>query len=190
MPGLDSLHNRFAEDMVGGVAAIVLVDPPGAESTSPVSPAAANMAALARVATAFGVAVVAALATGDAGFREVAESRAPHRGQRRVLYIATGDRPHDLVALALAAREAGFDARVVVDACWIGDAADGGVAAARLVGAGVELTTWVAVIATLSQEYPPDRLPGHLRRVIEENLAQYAPALPAYWGGNAVRDLP
>ena len=57
-----------------------------------------------------------------------------------------------------------------------------------MVGAGIELTTWVAVVAALSQDYPADRLPGHIRRAIEENLIGYAPAVPAFWHGDSRLD--
>lgn len=202
----ESLHNRFAEDMIGSVAAMMLVDPLSSFSEqmgAAASPIAANMAALAWIATAFAVPVVLSTREGrgpvcDQIMRAVPRYHvferngatvlagqptlsAIQRLRRRVLFLAAWGRGQDIVDAALEARAAGFDVRVVLDACWVSDGPGGPDIAARMVAAGIDLTAWVAVVAALSQDYPTDHLPGHIRRAIAENLVGYAPTVPAFW---------
>lgn len=205
MRGTSSLHNRFAEEMVGSVAVIVLVDTLRSlhEQMGGASAAIlANVKGLARVADAFGVPVVLSLRDGRGpacgpiasavppanifvrtGMEVLSDrptKRAMGRLRRRLLFLAMWGRDEDVLAAALEAQRGGFDVRIVLDACWTADDPGAAAIAARLVAAGVELTTWVAVVAALSQDYAADHLPGHIRRAIAENLLDYAPALPTF----------
>ncbi len=213
MRGSGSLHNRFADDIIGSVAAIMLVDPLSAFSDrmgGVASPIAANMAALARIATAFAVPVVLSIREGQGPVCDQIMRAVPRyhvfersgaailagqptlsaiqRLRRRVMFFAAWGRGQDIIDAALEAQAAGFDVRVVLDACWVSDGPDERDVAARMVAAGIELTAWVAVVAALSQDYPTDGLPGHIRRAIAENLVGYAPTVPAFWNSDGRLD--
>ena len=147
--GLESLHNRFAEDMIGGAAAVLLVDALSSFSelmVAAATPVVANMAALARVAAAFAVPVVLSTREGQGPACDQVAGAVPRyhafersgtavladqptlcaiqRLRRRVLFLAAWGRSRDIMDVALEAQRAGFDVRVVLDACWVSDDPD------------------------------------------------------------------
>lgn len=213
MLGSNSLHNRFAEPDVSGSAAILLVDPQE-QLRAAMGEAAEritnNLIGLCRVAAAFALPVVvtsrqvlgpivgsltalsnvgAAIERPDAEvFGCVPVCDALRELGRRVLFLAHWGQGEDVADAAVAGLQQRFDIRLVADASWpTGDFGESRVMS-RLSGAGVETTSWVAVLATLSQDWAHEELSGQARRDIRESLAAYRPTVANYWNDSATRD--
>ena len=213
MLGSNNPHNRFAEPAVSGSAAILLVDPHEqlrASMGDAAERVTNNLVGLCRVAAAFALPVLitsrqglgpivgslAALANVGVAIERPDEEVfgcAPlceglRELGRRVLFLAHWGRGEDVADAAVAGVQQRFDIRVVADASWpTGDLGESRVMS-RLSSAGVETTSWVAVLATLSQDWAHEELSGQARRDIRESLAAYRPAVANYWDNGATRD--
>jgi hypothetical protein len=171
------IHNRFAERQRPERTAVVLVDCQSAVAGRCCADPDAlrdNLLGLLRVARAFGMPVVVgtlrntgygrllpglaretrgvrAVERLSGGFWDDESSITAVRGcARRELLIAGIDPEFGLAGLSLGARDAGFAVRAIADASAGGSPSDQRIGASRLSAAGVELTSWVAVMAEFS----------------------------------------
>jgi len=202
----DSLHNRFAQEAVSASAGLLLVDPQEVALASMGDAGERvinNLVGLARVAAAFALPVVVTSQRGQGAVIGAVSSLFPavaviercdadifrcaplldalHGRARRVWYLAGWGHGDELADAAIDGMGLRFEMRVVLDACWpspvIGDNAWG----TRMAKAGVHVTSWVAVLAALSQDRGPADLSTQARRAIDESLATYIPMVPHQW---------
>src|SRR5579859_4492254 len=194
-------HNRFAERLRADDTALAIVDAQtGLLSTAagPNGTAEAlrnNLLGLARLARAFSVPTV--LGAGAKGGPVLDELLAlfgpgavvPRIGggfwddpasRKSVLASLTPD--FGLAATALGARRSGLEVHAVLDASTGSD--DGGerVGIARMTGAGIHLTSWVAVLAELAATGAG----GNGAAAVRDNLDRYATGAGATSWGEAL----
>ena len=171
------MHNRFAERVQPDRMCVLLVDCQArlVERYDPERLALSdNLLGLARLARAFSMPVVLATlrdgrygellpalaeetpaacrverAAGDF-WHDAASVDAVKAQGRRDLLVAGIDPEGGLAGLALGGREAGFLVRAVADASAGGTPSSQRIGAARMSAAGIEVTSWVAIMAEFS----------------------------------------
>jgi len=208
----DSLHNRFAQEAVSASAGLLLVDPqemPLAAMGDAAERVINNLVGLARVAAAFDLPVVITSRQGEGAVIGAVSSLFPaiavieraeadvfasgggvldalYAEGRRVWYLARWGYGDELAADAIDAMRLRLEMRVVLDACWPAPAIGDATGVARMAKAGVHVTSWVAVLAALSQDQARADLSAQARQAIDDSLANYIPIVPAHWDGESL----
>lgn len=192
------IHNRFAERLQREPAAVVLVDCQERliERSCP-DPLALhdNLLGLARLARAFALPVVLGMRSdptsgpllpdldveaagairvervGGPFWADAASVAAVRRCGRRALLVGGIDPESGLAGLSLGARAAGFAVRAVADAAAGGTPSSERIGEARLSGAGIEVTSWVAVMAEFASATQPPS--AAVSAALSDSLARY-----------------
>jgi hypothetical protein len=107
---------------------------------------------------------------------------------RRVWFVARWGRGDALADAAIAGMRLRFEMRVVLDASSPPGVLTDNRGIARMTGAGIDMTSWVAILAALFQEQAEADIPSPTWQAIQENLATYAPAALGHWEGDVIRD--
>ena len=188
-------HNRFAERLRADDATLAIIDAEGGLLSN--EALRNNLLGLARLGHAFGVPTVLGVSTRtkpgalmrelvglfgtDAVVRraaggfwdDAASRRAVCASGRHHLIVASLAPDFGLAAAALGARRDGFEVHAVLDASAGAEEGAARVALARMTAAGVNLTSWVAILAELAAT-GVDTTGGNGAAAVRDNLDRYA----------------
>jgi hypothetical protein len=188
-------HNRFAERLRADDATLAIVD--GQAGLLPTEALRNNLLGLARLGHAFGVPTVLGVSgatardplldelltlfgatavvrrAGGDFWDDAASRRAVLASGRHHLIVAALTPDFGLARVALGARRDGLDVHAVLDASAGSEDGVARVGLARMTGAGIHLTSWVAVLAELAAT-GVDTTGGNGCAAVRDNLDNYA----------------